>query len=194
MTKTQIILKKLRHATLTTAEIIESFLPGYSETYEAMRKKIKGYTYPQKLSPQQWKRQQERIFYTLLSRLKEHELVKKQGIGPKSLWEITQKGIENLEKIKINPTKDFPKENYSKSLDKFLNIVVFDIPEKFKYKRVWLRQQLKKLDFVMLQRSVWIGKYKIPEEFIYDLETLKLLTYIHILKVHKTGSLINLEL
>jgi len=194
MTKTRMILKKLHHTMLTTTEMIEGFIPGYSKTYEAMRKKIKGYTYPQKLSSQQWKRQQEKVFYTLLSRLKEHGLLEKQRIGLMSLWKITKKGIKYLEESENNQTEALPKKNYSKSLDNSFNIIIFDIPEKFKYKRIWLRQQLKKLDFIILQKSVWIGKYKIPEEFMYDIETLKLLPYIHILKVYKTGSLANLKL
>ena len=194
MTKTRMILKKIHHVVLTTAELMESFIPGYSETYEAMHKKVRGCTYPQKPNPQQWKRQQEKTFYTLLSRLKEHDLIEKQKTGSKSLWKITKKGTEYLEKSENNQTEVLPRKDYSKSLDRVFNIVIFDIPEKFKHKRIWLRQQLKNLDFVMLQKSVWIGKYKIPEGLVYDIETLKLLPYIHILKVYKTGSIANLKL
>ena len=41
----------------------------------------------------------------------------------------------------------------------------------------------------MLQKSVWIGKNKIPEEFLKALAELDLMNFIHILKISKTGTI-----
>ena len=44
-------------------------------------------------------------------------------------------------------------------------MVLFDIPEKKRKVRNWLRLQLKLWDFEMLQQSVWLGKGPLPKEF-----------------------------
>ena len=68
-------------------------------------------------------------------------------------------------------------------------IVVFDVPEKERRKRDWLRSVLKRLELKMVQKSVWIGKVKIPKELLDDLFNLKLLDYVEIFEVSKSGSL-----
>lgn len=70
-----------------------------------------------------------------------------------------------------------------------LKIIAFDIPEKFRRKRNWLRKTLAGFGFTMLQKSVWAGKAALLHEFIEDLDTLSLTPYIEILAVTKTGSL-----
>ncbi|MBI2635441.1 MAG: CRISPR-associated endonuclease Cas2, partial [Parcubacteria group bacterium] len=70
-----------------------------------------------------------------------------------------------------------------------LKVVIFDIPEKQKHKREWLRGQLQDLGFKMIQKSVWMGKRKFPKEFLEDIRDLKLLAYVEIFSVTKTGSM-----
>ncbi|MBI3046265.1 MAG: hypothetical protein HYY86_01835 [Candidatus Harrisonbacteria bacterium] len=189
MTQTEIILKKLRHKVLVTAELIDDIIPGYQKTYKAMRRVMHGYTYPEKLNKKQIERLQEKSFFALLSRLKKQGFIKKQKIKGLSHWQITKNGIQKLEKIKIFKTAYFPKRLYAPHKDSALNLIIFDIPERLKYKRIWLRKQLKLLAFEMLQKSVWAGEYKIPEDFLFDIEKLELTSYIHIFRVIKKGSL-----
>jgi len=192
MTKTEIILKKLRHSALTTGELIESCMPSYQETYKTMQRKMRGDIAPLRLSDAQQKRLQEKSFFSLLSRLKRQGLVEKQKLGSISHWKTTPKGLQKIKNgVKILKTAFFPKRSYPLDKDCALTIVLFDIPEKFKLKRTWLRNNLKNLEFRMLQKSAWIGESKVPEEFIFDMEQLEILEYVHILKVQKKGSLIN---
>jgi len=51
-------------------------------------------------------------------------------------------------------------------------MVLFDIPEKKRKTRHWLRSQLKLWNFEMLQQSVWLGKGPLPKEFISRLDLL----------------------
>ena len=44
-------------------------------------------------------------------------------------------------------------------------MVLFDIPEKKRKIRNWLRLQLKLWEFEMIQQSVWLGKGPLPKEF-----------------------------
>ena len=51
-------------------------------------------------------------------------------------------------------------------------IIIFDIPEKERRKRDWLRSQLKLFDFEQIQKSVWLGPDRLPKEFFAYLEEL----------------------
>ena len=53
-------------------------------------------------------------------------------------------------------------------------IISFDIPEKNRVKRNWLRNQIKIFGYTMLQQSLWIGPGSLPKEFMKRLEDLKI--------------------
>ncbi len=125
---------------------------------------------------------QRRNFYTLLSKLKKDGLIGQR----KSKWTITKKGKEKYKFI----IQRLPfRKKYKKEADLTFKLVIFDIPEKERGKRQWLRERLRELGFKMIQKSVWSGKVKLPEEFLEDLKTLNLLDYVDILAITKTGSL-----
>jgi DNA-binding transcriptional regulator PaaX len=52
-------------------------------------------------------------------------------------------------------------------------LIIFDIPEKKKKVREWIRNQIKDWDFKMVQKSVWISYGPLPEEFSERLKFLK---------------------
>ncbi len=62
-------------------------------------------------------------------------------------------------------------------------MVLFDIPEKKRKTRNWLRLQLKLWDFKLLQQSVWIGKGPLPKEFTDRLRLLGIYECVKILKI-----------
>lgn len=98
---------------------------------------------------------------------------------------ISQKGKERLEKLQNN----LPNRHYQKSKNSNQIIISFDIPEKFRRKRDWLREVVRNLGFKMVHQSVWMGKTTIPKDFIFDLENLKILEFVEIFEISKTGSL-----
>ena len=51
--------------------------------------------------------------------------------------------------------------------------IIFDIPEKKKKVREWIRNQIKDWDFEMVQKSVWLGYGPLPKEFLERLKILK---------------------
>lgn len=57
-------------------------------------------------------------------------------------------------------------------------ILIFDIPEKEKYKREALRVQLAGLGFKQLQRSVWVTPYPSPDSFSDFLVNLRVRPYL----------------
>jgi len=53
-------------------------------------------------------------------------------------------------------------------------LLIYDIPEGRKKERDWFRRQLKNFDFIMIQKSVWVGPSPLPEEFIVYLKRIGL--------------------
>ena len=95
----------------------------------------------------------------------------------------TEKGKKELERLY------FERVDYHGTPSLKYTIVVFDVPQIEQKKRRWIRDALRNMGFVMVQRSVWIGKIKIPKEFLDDLSKLRLLDFVHIFEIKKTGTL-----
>jgi len=118
----------------------------------------------------------------ILSKLKQEGLVKRIGSKRHSIWNITPKGKKRLEN-NINKKREFKKES------DILRLVIFDISEKDRKKRNWLRYQLVMLNYKMLQKSVWIGRRSLPENFIHKLHVLNLQNNVHIFSINQEGTL-----
>lgn len=84
---------------------------------------------------------------------------------------ITHKGREYLKK-KFDSLKQFY-FNFDKNAPKNL-IVMFDIPEVKKAEREWLRFHLKKFNYIMIQKSVWVGPSPLPKEFLDYIEKIEI--------------------
>ena len=124
----------------------------------------------------------KRKLIVFISKMKHDGLIGKLENGK---FEISKKGVDKLNKLK----NSLPVRFYEKTEDGGPIIISFDIPERLRRKRNWLREVIKNLGFKMIQQSVWVGKGKIPSDFIIDLENLKILEFVEIFKISKTGSL-----
>jgi len=110
--------------------------------------------------------------------------LKKKGVIEKELAGIvlSKYGKEYVRK-KFDSLKQFDRpENISK--DKIL-LVMFDIPTERKHQREWLRWHLKKFNYIMVQKSVWVGPYPLPKEFSLYLKNIKLDKCIKTFKLNK---------
>lgn len=70
------------------------------------------------------------------------------------------------------PTIKGQAKNLSKNL-----IVIFDVPEKKKRYREWLRSELVGFGFELIQKSVWLGS-ALPKEFVEYLSKVGILKHI----------------
>ena len=78
------------------------------------------------------------------------------------------------------------KNRYSileKPWDGKIRVVVFDIPEYNRRNRIWLREELLLLKFKELQKSVYVGKYPMPDEFYQDLIKNDIFDYVHLFTI-----------
>jgi len=183
------ILEILQAGTETTVDLFDIFTSGYGESYRKMKSSIK-YGPPQFKTDWAFEYRQLQQFYSLLNQLKNQGFIKKgKNNKRKSVWKVTKRGLEKLKLIKEKKNSKKFIVNYKKEKDNKLKVVAFDVPEKERYKRAWLRAVLVSLGFTLLQESVWIGKNKIPEEFIQDLRRQGMLSYVHIFEISKKGTI-----
>lgn len=125
--------------------------------------------------------------HNLIYRLQKDGLIKKDK---NRLLSLTQIGTKHLNRLNIKLLHKLPdNKNYTIENDGVLKIVIFDIPEKEKMKRWWLVDTLRKLDYKLLQKSVWIGKNKLPSQLIKDLKKLGILSCVKIFSVFNEGNI-----
>ena len=120
---------------------------------------------------------------TLIYQLKSAGILKP---SPTSDGWLTKKGKEKLAYLQ---ELLFKKKRYGCPKRGPLTLVIFDIPERYRGYRDWIRAVLYTLKFQMLQKSVFAGRIKIPEEFIRDLEQKNMLNHVHIFTLSKRGTL-----
>ncbi len=99
-------------------------------------------------------------YNTTLHRLEKRGFIEIDSSGLITFNKSKERLFVRLEYIKEKPDS-------KKSI-----IIIFDIPEKQRKIRNWLRNQLKIWDFEMVQQSVWVGKGPLPRKFTDHLKML----------------------
>ncbi len=164
------------------------FPPGYSYTDPSRR--MLGLDHPCR---HRFEPNQKKSVSTILSRLHKEGLVARDGVKKKSSWRITRKGKEHI-RLSVS-AESLPKGEYAlPRKDGKARIVVFDIPERQRRKRDWLRMQLLACDFAPLQKSVWTGTRPLPVELIEEIDALDLGAYVHIMSIGEKGTLVSRNL
>lgn len=115
-----------------------------------------------------------------LSRLHTKGYVNSSALG----WSITKKGKRHSQKTYLLSYIVSPfAENPSSSM-----IISFDIPEKDRFARHWLRNQIKIFGYKMLQQSLWIGPGPLPLSFLKRLDDLSIRKNIKTFKITKKNN------
>ena len=115
---------------------------------------------------------------TTLTRLKNKGLIKNTNGD----WKITGNGRIFIEERQITRNKHF-KTNLKQNKKDL--IIIFDIPERLKKKRDWLRKELISLGFKIVQKSVWLGPSPLPREFMEHLSQIGLISCLRFFKVRE---------
>lgn len=95
-----------------------------------------------------------------LGRLERKHLVGARRKGGGEEWYLTDSGEQVVRRLKL-------KLEYAKQRrwDGKWRLVIFDIPERVRGRRDFLRRELTGLGFFPLQKSVWVTPYSLPEIF-----------------------------
>ena len=123
-------------------------------------------------------------FRTMLSRLRRDGLIESEAHG---IWKVTAKGKAAVRLM--TGRKKAEEERIRRKSQKADTVVTFDIPEKQRMKRAYVRSELVACGFRMLQQSVWIGPGPLPKEFIAGLKDMELLSCVHIFGIARRGTI-----
>jgi CRISPR-associated endonuclease Cas2 len=126
------------------------------------------------------KRYKKESIKIALSRLHSKGYVKNSNFD----WSITKKGKTHIKKVYLlgyiaSPFMENPPSN---------TIISFDIPEKNRTVRNWLRNQIKIFGYKMLQQSLWIGPGPLPSSFLKRLEDLNIRKNVKTFKITKKNN------
>jgi CRISPR-associated endonuclease Cas2 len=178
-------------------ETVENIVVGFFDLAEAMMRSGYGASQGQilkKISEIEQRRLEEKQIQETREKLSKYVYkLKKEGLirqaKNNNAFVITQKGRNKLLALRGKIAQFLPNTKYQVEKSDKLIVVIFDIPETEQNKRYWLRKKLQYLGFRMVQKSVWIGRVKIPEKFLEDLSKIDLLNYVEIFTITKRGSL-----
>lgn len=109
--------------------------------------------------------------YKTLYGLEKDELIKREKRGESVIFKLTAKGKQ---KLFLGGIIGKLLKEKNRRWDKKWRIIIFDIPEKRKNARNFLRRELLENNFYMLQKSVWITPHKISDKLNELLEELDL--------------------
>jgi CRISPR-associated endonuclease Cas2 len=108
-------------------------------------------------------------FQVTLHRLRKRGLIKKEN----NKFQLSFAGLKLFKEIKNN----------NKIWDGKWRIAMFDIPEKFRRERNWLRRELYNLGYKLFQKSVFIGKWTLSESFYKEIKEKEINKYINLITV-----------
>ena len=188
----EIIARTGAEAVVGVADVMEAMIDaGYGASHgklsRAMRK-IEKRRANEYLDREKRRREYQR-YATMMYKLERDGLIVKKRKGAQTKVSLTSAGSKKLALLLERRKDSALKTSYSPAASQQFTIVAFDIPERDRKKRGWLRAVLKHLGFSMIQKSVWIGKVKIPEELIEDMKKMRMLEFVEIFEISRTGSL-----
>ncbi len=64
-------------------------------------------------------------------------------------------------------------------------IVMYDIPSEKRKERNWFRRHLQKFDYIMIQKSVWVGPSPLPKDFLNYVKSIGLSNQLVTFKLAK---------
>lgn len=134
-------------------------------------------------------KKQKLRFHQLLYELKRDGLMVEENNKGELLYRVTANGLRWLEKFRQHSHASLPIYSSPATSHSAVTIVSYDIPEKSKYLREWIRSSLRNLGLKPMQRSIFIGKIKLPEQFLKDLVIFKLEKHVEIFEITKAGTL-----
>jgi len=189
------VFELLENSILAVDELLFVFSLPYGSSFHKIEASLRKYREKRDLYIRQMRQNKENQnrFKHFMYHLRKEGLVENIGKDNGMFVKLTSSGKKLLHKLRRRKEQSLPESKYPIQEKDELKIIIFDIPEAEKRKRAWLRSVLRNLEFTMIQKSVWSGKTKLPQEFISQLHELNLLSYVEIFTISKTGSLKKLK-
>lgn len=131
-------------------------------------------------------RKARKSILTILSRLQKEGLVSQKA---SQKWTITSRGKLYLTSHRPRAHGVYKRVRIVAPADGVVRLVTFDVPERERPKRKWLRRELLACGYERLHKSVFIGTRPLPEEFVKEVDKHGLDDYLHIVRIEAAGTL-----
>lgn len=139
------------------------------------------------------RRRQYQRYSMMVRYLKNNGMMRERRVGETIKVYLTKEGRKHLATLRKERRENMPGYGYDKSPGKKVVIVSYDIPEKARKHRDWLRAVLKRIGLEAMQRSVWVGKVAVPRRLVEDLALRRMTQYVEIVEVGSTGTFKRLD-
>ncbi|MEK7074894.1 MAG: hypothetical protein AAB968_03960 [Patescibacteria group bacterium] len=120
-----------------------------------------------------------------LGRLHKEGFITGNGARKKRVWMINKKGKDHI-RMHFKPLPDTIL--LQAPSDGIQRLVIFDISERDRKKRLWLRKELLAFGYDPLQKSVYLGDCPLPEDFLREIYDRGLRKCVHIMSLNKLGT------
>ena len=181
-------LELLEEGACSAADFIDAFLSSSKSDYRALRRYMpRGHR--SRIGVLRETLLEKQRLYELIYRLERDGLVHATGKKRAKRLRISEHGERKKEGLKQRLSRNLPEVRYVTEPAATITICTFDVPEREKHKREWLRRALAYMEFRMLQKSVWVKRGKLPREFIEDLGRLALFPAVEIFTISNTGTI-----
>lgn len=179
--KKYMLLQRLEMAAREVSDLCYIFLTTPYVTSGIINKKLRRLEYERNKA--EIDADERRRMRTWLLKLEKGGFVERDGI----VWKLTNIGRHELDRLRRRVGM---RTAYQHPIPDSITIISFDIPEKMRGHRDWLRYVLKHLGFTMLHKSVWLGNIQLPKVFIEEIQFRRLTHYIEIMGITKQGTII----
>ena len=174
------ILKLLEDGPLDGTQLIRKFFPvGYEPSFQVLARE-RGRAAAAKAIRLRYR--------NFLYKLERSNLVAARPLEGSIIFSISDAGRKKLTILKnrrgLPPVKTYKKEKGAGPI-----LVTFDIPERRRAERDWLRRVLRHLEFTLVDRGVWIGGNRLPLNLLADLNSRQLSKNFHSFRILKSGVL-----
>lgn len=123
-----------------------------------------------------------RTLSATLARLRHEGLVARRTAISGTVWRLSRKGRERLDALRMAHEPLPP-------TDGRVRILSFDIPERDRRQRTWLREALRLCDYQPVQKSVWVGKRPLPVWIFEGARKRHIGDCLHLFEVSRSGTL-----
>ncbi|MDO8470120.1 MAG: hypothetical protein Q7S84_03875 [bacterium] len=128
-------------------------------------------------------------YYRTVSDLVRDGLVERYGRGGTARVQLTARGLREQRERAARPNIPNPRRYVLEPGRAAITIVSYDIPERERWKRDWVRAVLVRNEYRKLHQSVWLGTRPLPKRFLKDARDLRILHHMEIFEVGKEGTL-----
>jgi len=118
-----------------------------------------------------------------LSYLQKSKILEVSYKDNEAMVSLTAEGQKRLNKYNIDEIK----VKKPKKWDKLWRLVFFDVPERYRPARDYLRFKLKELGFHQMQKSVWVHPYPCEDEIDYICNVYEIKPFVNVAVVQRIG-------